>query len=143
MAAMYAVCCISNYRTLSSDTLLCLCKTGKALVDELDEAQREEFCKSDPSGTFRYNQATRRVGCMSAVAWMPAFNILLAFTRVWYFLMRAFAMQEVQSMFESMICLLSSSHFFLFGGGKTLRMYQMRQTAYIITFLLKTQHVYS
>lgn len=30
-------------------------------VDELDEAQREEFVKSDPSGTFRYNQATRRV----------------------------------------------------------------------------------
>lgn len=33
----------------------------QALVEELDEAQREEFCKSDPSGTFRYNQATRRV----------------------------------------------------------------------------------
>ncbi|KAF5831934.1 hypothetical protein DUNSADRAFT_12367 [Dunaliella salina] len=33
----------------------------QALVDDLDEAQRLEFCKSDPSGTFRYNQVTRRI----------------------------------------------------------------------------------
>uniref|UniRef100_A0A7S3R0M6 Plastid-encoded RNA polymerase subunit alpha n=1 Tax=Dunaliella tertiolecta TaxID=3047 RepID=A0A7S3R0M6_DUNTE len=36
-------------------------KINEALVDDLDEAQRLEFCKSDPSGTFRYNQVTRRI----------------------------------------------------------------------------------
>jgi len=41
---------------------LCLVCTFQALVDELDEAQRLEFCKSDPSQTFRYNEVTRRVG---------------------------------------------------------------------------------
>ncbi|KAG1666243.1 hypothetical protein FOA52_011545 [Chlamydomonas sp. UWO 241] len=32
-----------------------------ALMEELSEAEKEEWCKSDPSGTFKYNQLTRRV----------------------------------------------------------------------------------
>lgn len=31
------------------------------LMDELTEEEKEEWCKADPSGTFRYNQLTRRV----------------------------------------------------------------------------------
>lgn len=34
---------------------------NEALVDELTEAEREELSKSDPSGTFKYNQVTRRI----------------------------------------------------------------------------------
>lgn len=36
-------------------------KINDAMMDELSEQEKEEWCKSDPSGTFSYNQLTRRV----------------------------------------------------------------------------------
>lgn len=36
-------------------------KLNHALIDEMTEQEREEWCKSDPSGTFRFNELTRKV----------------------------------------------------------------------------------
>ena len=36
-------------------------KLNHALIDEMTELEREEWCKSDPSGTFRFNELTRKV----------------------------------------------------------------------------------
>lgn len=36
-------------------------KINDALMDALTEEEKEEWCKSDPSGTFKYNPLTRRV----------------------------------------------------------------------------------
>jgi DNA-directed RNA polymerase II subunit RPB3 len=41
---------------------------NEALVEELSEGEREELARSDPSGTFKYNQVTRRVRKLCAVA---------------------------------------------------------------------------
>lgn len=38
-------------------------KINDSLVEQLTEQEREDLCRSDPSGTFRYNQVTRKVGC--------------------------------------------------------------------------------
>jgi DNA-directed RNA polymerase II subunit RPB3 len=38
-----------------------------ALMEELTEAEKEEWCKSDPSGTFKYNQLTRRVRLLACM----------------------------------------------------------------------------
>ena len=38
-----------------------LIKLNHALIDEMTEEDREEWCKSDPSGTFKYNALTRKV----------------------------------------------------------------------------------
>jgi len=37
-----------------------------ALMDELTETEKEEWCKSDPSETFKYNALTRRVEIVDA-----------------------------------------------------------------------------
>ena len=34
---------------------------NELLVDEMTEEEKEQWCQSDPSGTFKYNQLTRRV----------------------------------------------------------------------------------
>lgn len=36
-------------------------KINESLVEEMTEEEKEEWCKSDPSRTFKYNQLTRRV----------------------------------------------------------------------------------
>lgn len=37
-------------------------RINEALMEEMSEQEKEEWCRSDPSGTFSYNQLTRRVG---------------------------------------------------------------------------------
>jgi DNA-directed RNA polymerase II subunit RPB3 len=36
-------------------------KINDRLMDQLTEKEKEDWCKSDPSGTFRYNQLSRKV----------------------------------------------------------------------------------
>jgi len=36
-------------------------KINELLVDEMTEEEKEEWCRSDPSRTFKYNQLTKRV----------------------------------------------------------------------------------